>query len=213
MIKNIQEICLDFYNNRTEETFKTVVKRLKPGIANHLLKIEKDYETRNFLMNITFAKMWTEIDKYNPKKGNFSTWIYKIARNEALQHKRYTNRHSSFDSLSEAGSGALLNNSAIIEMPVEFFDEVNENDVMNDLYTEVINSIYEISDNSNKAMYKDILIMKIIERKKYKDIAKEFGIPENTAKARVLNGKKLIGKIIEKRKPELVSAFRKSIKQ
>lgn len=212
-IKSIQEICLEFVDNRTEKTFKVAMDRLKPGIANHLMKIEKDYETRNYLMNITFAKMWTEIDKYDRSKAYFSTWIYKIAWNEALQHKRYTNRHSSLDSMVENSATALKNHSGIIESPVEFFDEIDDRDLITILYDEVIKSIDDIPNDAKNAKLKEILVLRLVKKLKYKDIAQEIDIPENTAKGRFKNSKKLVEKIIEQKNPELVKAFKKFIKE
>jgi len=211
--RTIQEICLEFVKTRSEKSFKIAIDRLKPGIANHLMKIEKDYETRNYLMNITFAKVWTEIDKYDPTKGYFSTWIYKIAWNEALQHKRYTNRHSSLDSMIENSASALKNHDGIIENPIEFFDEVEHRDLISIMYDEVISCIDLIPNDNKNAKLKEILIKRLVEKKKYKDIANEINIPENTAKGRFKNSKKIIEKLVETKNPELVNAFKKFIKE
>ena len=31
-----------------------------------------------------FIKIWNQIDKYDPDKGNLFTWMYRIARNQAI---------------------------------------------------------------------------------------------------------------------------------
>jgi len=36
----------------------------------------------------TFLKIWNNISQYNDSKGKFFTWMYRIARNEAIDRKR-----------------------------------------------------------------------------------------------------------------------------
>lgn len=209
--KTIQEICMSFVKNKNEKTFINVINRLRPGLNTHLMKIEGDYETRNYLLNVTFSKLWTELDKYDSKKGYFSTWAYRIARNEALQHKRYTNKHSSYEGMMEQGLNAIKNHESVSIEPDEFFDEKENRDIVTELHNEVINCIKTLPDSDSKTLYKKVLFKKIIENKRYSQIAKEVGICENTAKVRVFNGKKIINKIISKKNPELIIAYKKFI--
>jgi RNA polymerase sigma-70 factor (ECF subfamily) len=186
-----------------------MVSRLRPGIISHLLRYEKDIETRNHLANTTFSKLWTEIDKYSSDKGNFSTWAYTIARNEALQHKRYTNRNFSYDEMFEAGSKVLINadNSASVD---EAFNESPDIDVISILYDKVLACIYTLDEiKKSNAIYKEALIMKVIEKKKYSHIAQIIGVNENTIKSRIRNGKRIIGTMISKQNPELVDTYKK----
>ena len=209
MQEALQVTCLRFFENQTEKNFKTMVARLRPGIISHLLRYEKDIETRNHLANTTFSKLWTEIDKYHSDKGNFSTWAYTIARNEALQHKRYTNRNFSYDEMFEAGSKVLINadSSASIE---DAYLENPEIDVISILYDKVLACIYTLDQiKKSNGIYKEALIMKVIEKKKYKHIAKIIGVNENTIKSRIRNGKRIIGTILSEQNPELIDTFKK----
>lgn len=209
MQDSIQTICMRFVENQNAKTFNAVVSRLRPGIIKHLTNYEKDYETRSHLADTTFTKLWTEILKYDSAKGHFSTWAYTIARNEALQHKRYTNRNFSFDNMLENGSKKLLNNMDIDEINIDFEGDRNV-DVISILYDKVLNCIYSIDElKKSNSIYKEALVKKIIEQKKYSVIANEIGVNENTVKARVRNGKKIIGSIISKESPELIEAFKR----
>ena len=209
MQESLQTTCLRFFNDRTEKNFKVMIARLRPGIISHLLRYEKDIETRDHLANTTFSKLWTEIDKYNLEKGHFSTWAYRIARNEALQHKRYTNRNFSYDEMFENGSKTLINadNSSALE---DTYLEVHDIDIVSTLYDKVLACIYTLDQiKKSNAIYKEALIMKIIEKKKYSHIAKIIGVNENTVKSRIRNGKKIIGGILSVENPELVETFKK----
>jgi len=45
-------------------------------------------ETAEDLTSQTFFKALNKIKKFNPKKGSFSSWLYKIARNNISDHFR-----------------------------------------------------------------------------------------------------------------------------
>ena len=40
------------------------------------------------LTELTFLKTWENIKKFNPKSGNFSSWIFRIAHNIVVDHYR-----------------------------------------------------------------------------------------------------------------------------
>ena len=202
---------MSFVTTRSEKSYKEAIDRLKPGLWRHISNIEKDNDSINFILTSTFAKMWSEIEKYTPDKAAFSTWIYRVARNEALQHKRYTNRHSSYNELFENGSKTLAANSPLIE-PNEFFDENIDYDPTMQLYDKLISTITTLDIDSDKNnVYRDALIMRIVKNQKYSDIAKTLGIPISTAKARVHNGKKLLKRLVVEAEPTLVGDFIKMI--
>lgn len=211
MQEALQDTCLRFFEDRSEKNFKVMIARLRPGIITHLLRYEKDNETRNHLANTTFSKLWTEIEKYNPEKGHFSTWAYTIARNEALQHKRYTNRNFSYDEMFEGGSKVLINADNSSSMEAEFSEDPDI-DIISVLYDKVLACIYTL-DRIKKSnnIYKQALIMKVIEKKKYSHIAELIGVNENTVKSRIRNGKRIIGTIISEENPELVDTFKRII--
>ena len=53
-----------------------------------ILRICKDEATAQDLLQETFIKIWQKAKAYDPDKGRFYTWAYRIARNLALNSLR-----------------------------------------------------------------------------------------------------------------------------
>jgi ADP-glucose pyrophosphorylase len=80
---SLQEIGMKFYETRAEKEFTAVYHRLKPSISHYLRELVPNQDDRNEVIATTFSKVWAKIHQYDPY-WNFSTWVYRIARNEAL---------------------------------------------------------------------------------------------------------------------------------
>jgi len=61
---------------------------MKPGMIYHAMNILKDEDSAEDVVSMAFTKIWTKIDQYNPY-WNFSTWSYRIVRNEAIQYSNF----------------------------------------------------------------------------------------------------------------------------
>ncbi|MEM1257960.1 MAG: RNA polymerase sigma factor, partial [Bacteroidota bacterium] len=53
-----------------------------------ILRICQNQELAEDVLQETFLKIWEKIDTYNPDKGKFYTWGYRIAKNRALNAVR-----------------------------------------------------------------------------------------------------------------------------
>ena len=92
---SLQEMGMKFYETRTEKEFTAVYHRLKPSISYYLRELVPNQDDRNEVIATTFAKVWAKIHQYDPY-WNFSTWVYRIARNEALLFFRSKKRTYSY---------------------------------------------------------------------------------------------------------------------
>ncbi|MCK9575379.1 MAG: sigma-70 family RNA polymerase sigma factor [Candidatus Pacearchaeota archaeon] len=201
----IQDLANAFIETKSEKRFKILMNRLKPGVLKKIATIETDPESRQEIVNIVFAKVWQNIDQYNPGAAAFSTWIYRIAYNECLLAKRHTNRTKSLDRMFEEGT---VNESAIsIDSDFDEFDTKPKYDVVEVLYNKTIDAINGLKDSGKEGIIKTALIKWHVDKKPYKTIAEEMSIPENSAKNKVFRGKDLIRKILVTNEPELVQLF------
>jgi RNA polymerase sigma-70 factor, ECF subfamily len=197
---SVQVIALNFIEKRDNETFSILINRLKPGLTSFIYKYIQDKDIINEVLSQTFISVWEKVDQYNPKY-NFSTWVYAIAKNEALGQIRNKNKNLSHDKLTE-------NHSKLLKMyaPIDSFnDEVlgpTGEDLIQQLYDASLNAI-----NKLKEPYKTVMIEREVNRKQLQTIADELGWNTSTVKTRLRKARRDIADNIKKQFPDLVDLY------
>lgn len=81
------EYYADIYlKTRSEKDFKNLFQRSWYGLYAHIHDIVKDNDTTQDMIVFVMAKVHQKIDQFDPEKAKFSTWMYRIAWNEAVQY-------------------------------------------------------------------------------------------------------------------------------
>jgi len=197
---NYREMTENYLASRSEADFTVLFYRVKPGITSYINKIVKDRDIAEDIAVNTLTKMWTKIDQFNPAY-QITTWLYRIAFNEALGYIAKRNKKTSLDKLSEFG--VEINESGGINGAIEEYHQMTEQDFM-DEDTELMEK-YESALNAMKGlkeMYRDIVIDRLVNNMKYDDIANKHGISLQTVKNRIRRGKAIIA---EKITPEITA--------
>src|SRR5438067_10295895 len=73
-----------------ESSFEELVRRYQRPIAAYVYRMVGDYDSALDLTQEVFIKVYNSLARYR-SEFKFSTWIYKIAHNAAIDHLR---RHS-----------------------------------------------------------------------------------------------------------------------
>jgi RNA polymerase sigma-70 factor (ECF subfamily) len=184
--KNIQELAESFIQTSSEKDFVELYKRIKPGLLNHCKSILVEQESAEDAVSNTMAKIWTKISQYDPLRGNFSTWVYNIARNESLVIKKCEDRYMPIIQEIIKNSDGSSDDQQI---PINKFEEDNSFEVtfghddqneMDGLYENVIEKMKGLP-----SIYKDILFDREILRMKYQDIADKHGMKKRAIATRI----------------------------
>ena len=69
------------------ELFTELVRRYEKRIVNYVYRITHRYEEAHDLAQEIFVKVYMALDRYDPKY-QFSTWIFRIAQNAAIDALR-----------------------------------------------------------------------------------------------------------------------------
>src|SRR5919205_1856785 len=72
-----------------EGSFEELVRRYQRPIAAYVYRMVGDYESALDLTQEVFIKVYNSLRRYR-SEFKFSTWIYKIAHNSAVDHLRRT---------------------------------------------------------------------------------------------------------------------------
>jgi RNA polymerase sigma-70 factor (ECF subfamily) len=186
--KTYKEMTNDFLKSRSGKDFAVLYNRIKPGLTSHIYKIVKDWDVAEDIAVNSLCKMWTKIDQYNPN-WQITTWLYKIGFNASLGYLNERNKTQSLDAMKYYGveinnDGATDGNFSEDVSIEEMTEEDNEFQLKYDMTVQAIHNL--------KSMYKDILLDRMLNGVKYKDLAEKYELPLQTIKNRVRRGKVLI---------------------
>ena len=199
--KSLQEMGLAFFESRSERDFTDVYYRLRPSISYYLRELVPNQDDRNEVIATAFAKVWQKIHQYDPY-WNFSTWVYRIARNEALLFFRSKKRTYSYDAMAEMGIN-MEAKGPITESDAFLSDTDHPIDLLYDMAVEEIGNLPEL--------YKTVLTLREIDKKKYEEIAEELGWKHNTVRTRIRKARELVRENILKKDPNLVKLYNQEI--
>lgn len=175
---------------RTGKDFTTLYKKYYPKLiyfTSRMLETNKmDIQYAEDISTDSFLTAFEKIEKYEKDKAQFSTWLFTIAKNLALQ--------------------SIKNNKKQISLDVEYDDEgttmkdfiqEEESDVEKQAIHErkakiMVEKIYEL-----KEPYRTVIEMREIKKMAYKDIAETLGKNLSTIKSQIRNGRAILVKETE----------------
>jgi len=197
---SIQTLALEFIENKNNETFKILVNRLRPGLLSFAYKYVKDRDLSKEVTSQTFITVWEKIEQYKPQY-NFSTWVYAIAKNEALGIIRNGNKNLSYDKY-------LSNNSRLLQMYNPVF--VMNTECVGPSGEELTQQLYDVSisaiNNLNEP-YRTVMVERELNQKQLNDIADDLGWNLSTVKTRLRKARKDVAEILYKKYPDLVDSY------
>jgi len=194
----LQELGLAFFNSRSEDDFNKIYYRMKPSISYYLRDLLPDTDDREEAMANTFAKVWTKIHMYDPY-WNFSTWIYRIARNEALLMHRHKRRNYSFQGMEERGINMEAKGGVVIPRMEIAKQELEAVDLLYDFAVSEISNLPET--------WRIVMEKREIEKKSYEEIKDELGWNINTVRTRIRKGRELLRVSLVTKYPGLVKSY------
>jgi len=197
---SIQSLALDFIEKKDNKSFSDLIDRLKPGLTSFVYKYVQDKDIINEVLSQTFISIWEKIDQYKTKY-NFSTWVYAIAKNEALGQIRINNKTLSHEKLTENHSKNLRLNSPTDEFETEVIGPTGE-ELVQKLYDASISAIYNLDEP-----YKTVMIEREVNGKQLQRIADELGWNTSTVKTRLRKARRVIAENIKRHYPDLVTAY------
>jgi len=191
-----RELTENYIATKSHADYTRLYNRIKPGLTKYITGVIKDGDIAEDIAVNTLIKLWTKIDQYDPQY-QITTWLYRIAMNEALGYIRERNRTSSIDRMRddfgvEVNGNGMLDTSSIqdlieeAEMKTEM-DFYDEEEALTERYEIALEAIRNL-----KPLYREILVDRLINNMKYKDIAVKYNIELQTVKNRIRRGRTLI---------------------
>jgi RNA polymerase sigma-70 factor (ECF subfamily) len=197
---SIQTLALEFIKNKNNETFKILINRLKPGLLSFAYKYVKDRDLSKEVVSQTFITVWEKMEQYKPQY-NFSTWVYAIAKNEALGIIRNGHKNLSYDRYMHNHSRLLQLYNPVFNMNTECMGPSGE-ELTQQLFDASISAI-----NSLDEPYKTVMVEREINQKQLNDIAYDLNWNLSTVKTRLRKARKDVAQILYKKYPDMVDSY------
>lgn len=166
-----------------QKAYEALLVRHNKAIFHVILKIVRNNEEAQDLVQETFMKAFNALASYR-SEYRFSTWLYKIAANCAIDFVRKKRIEAlSLDKPIETKDGQVE-----FEVPDTSWDP--EQDLVR---KQKLKSIDEAID-SLPAKYREVIIYRHRDDKPYEEIAGILRVPVGTVKARIFRARELLKK-------------------
>ena len=173
-----------------EKAFTQLMKRYKDAIYFMLLKMVYNKEDAEDLAIEAFGKAFTNINQYEPQFA-FSTWLFRIASNNAIDHlrKKRVNTVPLDTSIGrDPHSGTDYN-----------YNVPSESDNPEDAFIRTQNAkVLHKAVASLKPRYRTLLELRYFKEYSYSEIAEELDLPLGTVKVQLFRSREMLLEIIKK---------------
>ncbi|QJW88965.1 sigma-70 family RNA polymerase sigma factor [Spirosoma taeanense] len=83
-----ESILIEKLTQRDEQAFHWLYDQYSPALYGVVLRIVRDEEHAQDLVQDIFVKIWKNLDSYDASKGRLFTWMLNVARNTAIDALR-----------------------------------------------------------------------------------------------------------------------------
>jgi RNA polymerase sigma-70 factor (ECF subfamily) len=169
-----------------EDGFEELVRRYQRPITNYVYRMLNDYDSSLDVTQEVFIKVYNSLKKYS-SEYKFSTWLYRIAHNAAIDHmRRNTVNQQSLE--TENGDGAY-------QLQIESPNPTPEQDRELSVWRTEIEAVVKCLP----AAYRDLILLRHSRDLSYDEIAEVTQLPLGTVKNRLFRAREMMREIFIER--------------
>jgi len=169
-----------------EASFEELVRRYQRPIAAYVYRMVGDYDSALDLTQEVFIKVYNSLARYR-SEFKFSTWIYKIAHNAAIDHLR---RHAVRE---QALTGSVDGERR--EIAIESRRPTPEQESERRERRLEIESVVQLL----QASYRELIVLRHSHDLSYDEIAEVTGLPLGTVKNRLFRAREAMRDLLVQR--------------
>jgi RNA polymerase sigma-70 factor, ECF subfamily len=158
-----------------EAAYRELVRRYERPLFSLLYRMVRDRELAEDLAQETFVKALNAIESYRPEY-KFSSWIFKIANNAAIDHLR----RRELDTLSLEGSPHAETPEAIEATALQIGDR--QESPLDEVEARELGGEIESAIAKLRPEYRSCILLRHVEGRAYEEIAEILGLPLGTVK-------------------------------
>ncbi len=154
--------------------YEELVKRYQRGLFSFLMRMVHDEATASDIVQNTLFKVYQVIDHVDTNK-KFSTYVFEIAKNNALSYLRSRKHTISLEEFVEIADDE------------SFFEQFFRTDIVEKVRAAV---------NELPPKYRDVITLYYFEDLSYEEVSKKLKIPVNTVRTHLARAKIQLRKLL-----------------
>ncbi|MGI9139888.1 MAG: sigma-70 family RNA polymerase sigma factor [Gemmatimonadaceae bacterium] len=158
-----------------DAAFRELLRRYERPVFSLVFRMVRDRDTAEDLAQESFIKVLNNIDRYRPE-FKFSSWLFKIANNVAIDHLR----KRTIDTVSLEGSryATTTAEAESTAIPVASKDQ----SALEEMESRELGSAIEKAVASLRPEYRSCILLRHVEDRSYEEIAATLDLPLGTVK-------------------------------
>ena len=169
-----------------EDGFEELVRRYQRPITNYVFRMLNNYDASLDVTQEVFIKVYNSLSRYS-SEYKFSTWLYRIAHNAAIDHiRRKSPNQQSLEAENGDGTYQLQ-----IESPCPTPEQERERSEWRTEIASVVKCL--------PAAYRELIVLRHSQDMSYDEIAEITGLPLGTVKNRLFRAREMMREIFIER--------------
>ncbi len=169
-----------------EDSFEELVKRYQRPIAGYVYRMLGDYDSSLDVTQEVFIKVYNSLHRYS-SEYKFSTWLYRIAHNAAIDHIR-RNSANTLSIETESKDGAY-------QLQIESRDLSPEQQRERKEWRAEIQAVVKRLPPA----YRELIVLRHSQELSYDEIAQVTNLPLGTVKNRLFRAREMMREIFIER--------------
>ena len=161
-----------------EESFEELVRRYQRPIVAYVYRMIGDYDLALDQTQEVFIRIYNSLERYRPE-FKFSTWIYRIAHNAAIDHLRRSDSSRTEDLEVACEGGQTFQKPLASKAPTP--EQESERSERRAEIEEVIRHL--------PPAYRELIVLRHAHDFSYDEIAEVTGLPLGTVKNRIFRAR------------------------
>jgi len=172
-----------------EDAYEILIQRYQQPVYSLVCRLMNDPADAPDIVQEVFLKVFRNIGAF---RGNSSlkTWIYRIAVNEAYNHRRWFCRHQRQEVALSSEEGALNYAGGMMDPGRSPFELAADHETR---------ALVEQALENLNPKFRAAVVLRDIEDLSYEDIATVLDVSLGTVKSRIMRGREALRKILEGR--------------
>jgi RNA polymerase sigma-70 factor (ECF subfamily) len=168
-----------------EDGFEELVRRYQRPIVAYVYRMVGDYDAALDLAQEVFIKVYNSLGRYRPE-FKFSTWIYRIAHNAAIDHLRRQGASRTEEMEVEGAEGTTFEKPLASKAPTP-----EQETERGERRAEIEEVVAQLSP-----AYRELIVLRHSHDLSYDEIAEVTSLPLGTVKNRIFRAREAMRELL-----------------